>query len=142
MYQFDGNDWEDSHLEMKERRQYHSCVLLDGEIIVVGGEYRAMYLKTSEIFSLESNSWRSGPVLRTGIYGAQLVKAREGMKYAAYLIGGYDGSLPSIYPYLTSIYGLSKDLLRFEKIGDLKKARAYHVALSIPDNIIQKCDKT
>ena len=145
MYQFDGKNWKDSHLDMKERRSWHSCVLVDGEIMVVGGwgdsEFRSLSsisnLKTSEIFSLKNNCWRPGPVLRTGIEEAQLVKAREGMKYAAYLIGEIHKSNWQI-----SIYGLSKKLQRFEKIGDLQKGRSAHVALTIPDNIIQKCDKT
>ena len=158
MYQFDGKNWKDSHLDMKERREHHSCVLLDGEIMVVGGYDGSRqqlihiqqsitttisnenYIQTTEILSLENNSWRPGPVLRTGISWAQLVKSREGMKYAAFLIGGYDGS-NLLTDRLTLMYGLTKDLKRFELIGNLKKARDSHVALSIPDNIIQWCDK-
>ena len=136
MYEFDGKNWKDSHLDMKERRRRHSCVVVEDQIIVVGG-WDGTYLKTSEIFNIQNRSWRSGPELPKGIVYAQLVKAREGMKYSAYLIGGETGS-----NYLSSIYGLTKDLKKFDKIGDLKKARFGHVALTIPEDMIDRCDKT
>ena len=130
MYEFDGKNWKDSHHDMKESRWGHSCVVVDNQIIVVGGLEGSNYLKTSEIFNIQNKSWRSGPGLPKGISDAQLVKAREGMRYSAYLIGG------------SSIYGLTKDLKRFDKIGDLEKARSSHVALTIPEDIIDRCDKT
>ena len=138
MYEFDGRNWKDSHHDMKEGRSgRHTCVVVEDQIIVVGGLDGSNYLKTSEIFNIQDRSWRSGPELPKGIGWAQLVKAREGMRYSAYLIGGEDGS-----SVLSSIYGLTKDLERFVKIGDLEKARSSHVAFTIPEDTIKRCDKT
>ena len=138
MFEFDGKDWKDSQLDLNNGRYMHSWVVVDDDIIVVGGLNIIGHLQTSEIFSIQNRSWRSGPELPKGISFAQLVKAREGMRYSAYLIGGaYDS-----WNALSSIYGLTKDLTRFDKIGDLQKPRYRHVALAIPEDIIDRCDKT
>ena len=136
MFEFDGKDWKDSQLDLNNGRYMHSWVVVDDDIIVVGGLNIIGHLQTSEIFSIQNRSWRSGPEFPKGISHAQLVNAREGMKYSAYLIGGETGS-----NYLSSIYGLTKDLKRFDKIGDLEQARYKPVALTIPEDIIDRCDK-
>ena len=43
------------------------------------------------------------------------------------------------FNFLSSIYGLTKYLKRFDKIGDLEQARSSHVALTIPEDIIDRC---
>ena len=48
MYEFDGTNWKDSHLDMKERRSGHSCVVAEDNVIVAGGFDSPFYSKTSE----------------------------------------------------------------------------------------------
>ena len=84
MYEFDGKNWKDSHHDMKERRWGHSCVVVEDQIIVVGGNG---WLKTSEIFNIQNRSWRSGPNLSPfGIALAKSVKVSASLVYNAYFI--------------------------------------------------------
>ena len=135
MYEFDGKDWKDTDLDVKAIRwKSPGCIVVKDEIILVGGYKKEPYgRQTSEIFNIQKRSWRQGPDLPYGLYGSQTVKAKEGMKYIAYLIGGINGKTT------TTIYGLTNDLERFEDIGNILQARYNHVALAIPENIIEKC---
>ena len=132
MYKYDikNDEWEDTNRPMQETRSYHSCLLLNKQILAAGG----FGTKTTEIFSLQSNMWRSGPDLPRKIYSFQLVKARPSSQYAAFLIGG--GYYDEVY---SDIYGLTKDLNSFIKLGDLKTSRFSHVAMELPDKVIEKC---
>ena len=88
MYKYDirNDEWEDTNRPMRVTRSWHSCLLLNKEILVVGG-----YLeKTTEIFNLQNRTWRSGPDLPKEIGYSQLVKAQPSSQYAAFLIGGKD----------------------------------------------------
>jgi len=132
MYKYDikNDEWEDTNRPMSTDGPmgWASCLLLNNEILVAGGKGT----RTTEIFNLQSNTWRLGPDLPNTIYGYQLVKARPSSQYAAFLIGGggYDGN--------TNIYGLSKDFKSFTKIGDFKR-RIYFVAMTLPDKVVEKC---
>ena len=88
MYKYDikRDDWEDTNRPMKETRYSHSCLLSNKEIFVAGGWER----KTTEIFDLQSRTWRSGPDLPKEIGYSQLVKAQPSSQYSAFLIGGID----------------------------------------------------
>ena len=124
---------------MKKPRNGLSCIRIKDEIIVVGGFDGENYLKTSEIFNFQNGNRTRGPDFPIGVCCGQLVKAREGMRYSAYYIGGQTGGQDKWSPtYLSSVYGLTKDLSRFEKLGDLKHPRSHHVALKLPINIIDK----
>ena len=115
---------------MLEERAAHFCLLIYDEVVVVGGAGK----KSSEILNLNSQKWRRGPDLPTTIGWSVIIQAQPGSKYAAYLIGGYDSSGVS-----SAIYGLKQDFTKFDKVGHLKTARQSHLALPLPENIIEKC---
>ena len=133
MYKYDikRDEWEDTNRPMKETRWGHSCLLLDNEVFVVGGRGR----KTTEIFNLQSRTWRSGPDLPKAIHNSQLVKSLPSSQYSAFLIGGYD-----YYNNASSyIFALSKNFKRFITIGNLKTARKKHVAMVLSEKLVEKC---
>ena len=141
MYKYDikRDEWEDTNRSMRERREYHSCLLLNKEIFVAGGWGR----KTTEIFDLQSKTWRSGPDLPKEIYISQLVKAQPSLKYSAFLIGGYGhvghgeyGGQPNA---ISDIFALTKNYESFIKIGNLKTKRVGHVAMVHSDQLVEKC---
>ena len=135
-YDFKNDEWENTNRPMRgwnssdENRSWHSCLLLNKEVFVAGG----IGTKTTEIFNFQSNTWRSGPDLPKRIYGSQLVKARPSSQYAAFYIGG--GYYDEVH---SDIYGLTKDLKSFIKIGDLKTSRFSHVVMVLPDKVVEKC---
>ena len=115
---------------MRETRIYHSCLLLNKGVFVV-----ANGVTTTEIFNLQSRTWRSRPDLPKKIYSFQLVKAQPSSQYSALLIGGRDEN----YNALSDIFALNKNYKSFIKIGNLKTTRKYHVAMVLPDKIVEKC---
>ena len=117
---------------MREARAIHSCLLINKEIFVVGG----YYMKTTEIFNLQSRTWRSGPDLPKEICYSQLVKAQPSSQYSAFLIGGDRRHHPNA---ISDIFALTKDYKSFIKIGDLKNARFDYVAMVLPDESVEKC---
>ena len=137
------DEWEDTNKPMTQKRKDHACLLIDEEeIIVTGGgyyDYPYVLLKSSEIYNLKQRRWRPGPDLPKGISNAQFVKAKPGFRYLGYLIGGYDGDSDVFDGFSSAIYGLTKDMQRFEKIGDLTKARSGHVAFVLSESISEKC---
>ena len=131
--------WEDTFSPMRalgNRRSGHSCLLFNNELFVAGGIMRI----TTEIFSLEDNRWRSGPDLPRNIGYSQLVEAQPSSKYAAFFIGG---SLNEYYPNysdtFSDIYALTKDFKSFIRIGGLKIARFNHVAMVLPERLVENC---
>ena len=60
MYKYDikRDEWEDTNRPMRETRIYHSCLLLNKGVFVVAGG-----VTTTEIFNLQSRTWKSGPDL-------------------------------------------------------------------------------
>ena len=121
---------------MKEMRGHHSCLSLNNEIFVAGG----LYKKTTEIFNLQTRTWRSGPNLPEIKY-FQLVKAQTSSQYAAFLIGGsgWNESFGGRWIELSVVYALPRNYKSFIKIGDLKTARKNHVAMVLSDELVEKC---
>ena len=137
MYKYDikKDTWEDTNRPMRVPRSGHSCLLLNNEIFVAGGNGGTVeQWKTTEIFNLESNTWRSGPDLPKEMWYFQLVKAQSSSRYSAFLIGGIE-----VFDALSGVYGLEKDFKSFQKIGDLKTARYGNVAFELPEifNLIE-----
>ena len=132
MYKYDikNDEWEDTNRPMKETRSDHSCLLLNKEIFVAGG----YYTKTTEIFNLQSKTWRSGPELPKEIENSQFVKAQPSSKYSAFLTGGSKDYISSF----SDIFALSKNFKSVIKIGNLKTARYGHVAMVLPDKLVEK----
>lgn len=116
---------------MSEERSAHSCLLIYDEVFVVGGYGK----KSSEILNLNNQKWRSGPDLPKTLRASEIIQAQPGSKYAAYLIGGRISADSAS----SAIYGLKQDLTKFDTVGHMKTARGYHVALPLPENIIEKC---
>ena len=130
-YNIFNDKWEDTNKPMTQKRRSHACLLIDEEEIIVTGGYDYdngnVYLKSSEIYNLKQRRWRPGPDFPTDISDAQFVKAKPGFKYLGYLID------------YSAIYGLTKDMQRYEKIGDLKRPRNFHTAFGLSESISEKC---
>ena len=139
MYKYDTkkDEWKDTSHQMIETRGLHSCLVLNNEIFVAGGYQQ----KTTEIFDLQSHSWRTGPDLPKAIFNSQFVMAKQSSQYAAYLIGGRYGTLGPTdnCTTISDIYGLTKDSKNFEKIGDLNTARYAHAVMVLTKEEIEKC---
>ena len=137
-YNIFNDQWEDTNKPMTQKRRSHACLLIDEEEIIVTGGYDYdngnVYLKSSEIYNLKQRRWRPGPDLPIGIAKAQFVKAKPGFKYLGYFIGGRDGPRRS-----SAIYGLTKDMQRYEKIGYLKRPRNFPSAFVLSESISEKC---
>ena len=133
MYKYDikRDEWEDINRPMRETRYGHFCLLLNKEIFVAGGVDK----KTTEIFNLQSRKWRSGPDLPKVIGHSQFVKAHPSSKYAAFRIGGY-----ALDSAISDIFALSKNYKSCIKIGNLKTEREYHMAMVLPDELVEKCN--
>ena len=135
-YKIERNEWKETNTPMTEKRQSHSCSMINkNELIVIGGYDGSNYLSSSSIFNLRKQTWKRGPSLPTTIYSGQYVKSKPGSQYLGYLTGGYgdDG-------YSSAIYALKKDLSGFEKIGNFKTRRSSHVAFLSLETISDKCD--
>ena len=131
MYKYDikKDKWEDTNRPMRVPRSGHSCLLLNNEIFVAGGNGDTVeQWKTTEIFDFESNTWRSGPDLPKEIAYFQFMKAQPSSKYSAFLIGGIE-----TFDALSDVYGLEKDFSSFIKIGNFKTARYGNVAFELPE---------
>ena len=150
IYDIENDEWkyEDIEIEweyrMKHYRHKHSCLLLNNEIFVAGGY--GWPGNSTAILNLQNNTWRPGPYLPKYIWNSQLVKAQPSSQYAAFLIGGY--GYPPIWigyggkdsnRFLSDIYGLTKDLKSFKRIGSLESGPYKHVALVLPYNVVEKC---
>ena len=129
------DEWKETDSPMTQKRYGHSCLMLiEYELMVVGGWDGRNYLKSSELFNLKEKTWNRGPDLETTLTDAQFLKAKPGSEYLAYVIGGYgDGGRSS------AIFGLTKDKNEFRKIDNLKKGRSSHVAFVLPESISEKC---
>ena len=131
VYNIFNDQWEDINTPMTQKRKDHACLLINEEEIIVTGGFNCdnacVYLKSSEIYNLKQRRWRPGPDLPTGIANAQFVKAKPGFKYLGHLID------------YSAIYGLTKDMQRYEKIGDLKTPRLSPFAFVLSESISEKC---
>ena len=136
-YRIKEDKWEDLRITMSQPRIVHACLLLDQNVIVVGGVggIGSRTYKSTEILDIQTKQWRPGPDLPEPIGGGRLVRALPGSKYEAYLIGGETNR----GTYSDSIYGLTKNLGKFDEIGVLKRKRSDHVALVLPNEVIEKC---
>ena len=99
------NRWE-KKADMTHKRGMHGCGRVTNpttgkeEVVVAGGNMKSGYLSSSEIYTVEDNTWRDG---------TPLPKALEGIQSLPYgnsflLLGGYNGSCQdSIYQVHTFI---------------------------------------
>ena len=97
----------------------HSCALLTNDTVLVSGGWNgySSILKTSEIFSISTGTWQSGPSLPKAMHDAQMINVDD----TVYHIGGMvdDGAI-------SDIYRLDKDStssFHWSLVGHLKKAK-------------------
>ena len=111
-------------------RSGHSCVLVVDQFnqkkIVVAGGYNGGYLKSTEIYDLNKEVWTRGPDLPTTVWGSSMVTAAPGSKYAAYLVGGYQGGSTA-----NKIFSINKKMDQWNEVGRFTTPRYGHVALRI-----------
>ena len=118
---------------MQVARNFHSCVLVVDQFkqkkIVVAGGYNyddGGYLKSTEIYDLNKQVWTRGPDLPTTVEVSSMVTASPGSKYAAYLVGGYQGGSTA-----NKIFSINKNMEQWIEVGRFTTPRYGHVALRI-----------
>ena len=63
-----------------QRREHISAVVMDGKIMVIGGRYRGVgELNSTEIYTVETNQWKLGPVLNVARGGHAVVAHNGGI---------------------------------------------------------------
>ena len=116
---------------MQVARRGHSCVLVvdqfnQKKIVVAGGYKNGGYLKSTEIYDLNTQVWTRGPDLPTTVWGSSMVTAAPGSKYAAYLVGGYQGGSTA-----NKIFSINKKMDQWNEVGRFTAPRYGHIALRI-----------
>ena len=116
---------------MQVAREGHSCVLVvdqfnQKKIVVAGGHGNGGYLKSTEIYDLNTQVWTRGPDLPTTVSYSSMVTASPGSKHAAYLVGGYQGGSVA-----NKIFAINNNMDQWIEVGRLTTPRKYHVALRI-----------
>ena len=115
---------------MQVARNSHSCVLVVDQFnqkkIVVAGGYNRDGLKSTEIYDLNTQVWTHGPDLPTTVYRSSMVNASPGSKYAAYLVGGYQGG-----SFGNKIFAINKNMDQWNEVGRFTTPRYSHIALRI-----------
>ena len=130
------NQWTETNTPMNQKRHRHECVKIsEDKILVIGGEGENYYeLKSTEVYDRRNKVWTPGLIIPKTISEGQFIKASPKSKFLGYYVGGWaDNS------YSSAIYGLSKDLMNFQLLGNLKKPRSGHVAFRLPESISDKC---
>ena len=115
---------------MQVAREWHSCVLVVDQFnqkkIVVAGGYNGGRLKSTEIYDLNKQVWTRGPHLPTTVSYSSMVTASPGSKYAAYLVGGYQGGSTA-----NKIFSINKKMDQWNEVGRFTTPRDAHIALRI-----------
>ena len=82
VYKLEHGEWKQLP-DMKQARRAHSCVLVDGQLFVIGG-YGAE--KSVEVMDVSSGTWRDGPSLDARHIYAQAV-THDSVLYVLYKDG-------------------------------------------------------
>ena len=117
--------------DMAIAREYHSCGKIDNDIVVVGGYAFEDAEKTSEIFNLETHSWRAGPGVPTESGQFWLSQVYQ-LENTFYLMGGYDG-----HADIDAIFELDIESSTWKKREEsLGRARGDHAVVAMPTSIL------
>ena len=131
------NDWIKA-AEMSEGRYRHSCGLVSGpndtNILVVGGGEGIFISLTTEVYSVEEDSWRQGTPFPHAITSAASVQ--------------YDGSLLVVGGYTGGINGSSDEIYKYNPLTEswdklnvtLRKPDYKLVAFMVPKAIFPPCN--
>ena len=122
---------------MLVRRRMHSCIVIEDQfkqkkVVVVGGWNNVNHgdLKSTEIYDVATEKWTQGSELPVTVSRSSIVTSSPGSKYLAYLVGGIQGGTVSVkFP---RVYGLLKELNRWDDVGHSKTPRNDHVAMKLP----------
>ena len=131
------DEWKDTNTPMSRERYSHSCLLVDKEVIVIGGNGEDLNDdtgRTSEIFNIKEKRWRKGPNLPFDFDLGQFVKAQQSSEFIGYTIGGFGAGRG------LAIHGLTKDLKNFVR-SNINIARYkinQFVAEVLPGSVVEK----
>ena len=116
---------------MSVARDDHSCGRTDNRIVVVGG-YSEEASRTSEIFSLDSLTWATGPGVPSTPNGKFFRSEVYQLEDAFDLLGGYDGS-----NYLDTVFEFDPEGFTW-KLRDerLDTGRYLHANVHIPNRVL------
>ena len=135
MYDIENDTWK-LMPSMRLPRAKHSCTTVKdsdnaaSKIIVAGGTGT----NSVEIFDLKHQIWSTGPSLPYELSFSQLIQ--DGIGGGALLVGGR-AMISFQARRLATILHLSRDLKEWKQLGrDMKIARDSHVAMMIPENLI------
>ena len=134
MYNAKSDQWKSGPSSTYRRRQ-HSCATVFGnKVIVAGGINDTYYMKSVEILDIASSKWNNGPDLPEAIESSALVASDP--RDSAYLIAGSTSEGES-----SKVFRLRNTLDEWTHIGNIKKKRDSHVALSVPLDFFPGCFK-
>ena len=116
--------------DMETRRRGHTCGLVGNNVVVVGGETLGAYLDSSEVFSLDTNTWSEGPQAPREIKSSQAIQREN----TFLIVGGFDFDGAD---YIADIFEVDEKTFKLHKMPqELTKSRAYHTAVVIdPSNL-------
>ena len=118
---------------MSLARSSHSCGRAGHYVFVVGGNPRDTSGKTSEIFSLDSLTWTTGPGVPPTANGELASSAVYQLEDTFYLFGGIaDQEIDTIYE-LDIEYFTWK-----EREERMEKPRFYHALVPIPNRFLRE----
>merc|ERR1712062_313092 len=129
-------------IPMKIGRAQHSCVVLEDsrsnqkKLVVAGGTVVGFSgTKSVEIYNFHTKTWTNGPFLPLAISLSQLIP--DGINGGCILVAGR-AIMNSQTERLTSVMHLSSESRDWKILGrHLKIGRDSHVAMLIPENLIQ-----
>lgn len=97
-------------------------------------------MKSVEILNISTYMWDDGPNLqKANCLSALVASDLHDSSVIAYLVAGDAGDGVAGDGVSSEIYSLPRTLTQWQRVGHLKKKRWYHVALSVPSNIIPGC---
>ena len=105
-------------------------------MLVVGGISNGpIKHKTTELFDITTQTWSAGIDLPDAIVETALVGASTSSANAAFLISGVQDDQVS-----SRIVALNKHLTEWNEVsGSIKTPRARHIALQLPQNVMENC---
>ena len=140
LYSIDTDEWTEGEATTTARVDSACCEIKDDagdivKILVAGGHCCGLSegtLKSTEIYDVAQKTWTNGPDLPTEIFWPRSVTAPPGSNYAAYTLTGVHGTEDQ-----KDIYGISKDLTEWTKLGSIQKERAATTLVMISPDLVE-----
>merc|ERR1712062_368153 len=120
---------------MKTIRDGHGCSKFQHGTkiygIVAGGGFGDLHSTEMIDLDQESPSWTEGPKLPRGLYELNVVETSQG----TYAMGGWDEDLNERNEvFQLDCPGDQISSCQWKQVGNLQVARAYHVAVALPES--------